>query len=280
MTTPFDPLVGDAVLSGGQGSNTLPNGQYDIYNLGALWDKTLYLGNDTHTQTGPYAGTDVLKQGQNSSQSVTSPVTSTPFDYMQEFASWSVTNPDQYAALQQQLYSAGFYGSKKPRLGVWTTGDAKAMKEAITGYLQVVNPGTPHPLTLSDYLDHASQQSQKDQSAAALAAPIPVTDPAAIRQAAQAAFQAATGKGASDAQLNAFVAQFQSAQQTAQTTATGAVSAPDLSSQAMEYAQQQDPSAYQGHQRQSFVNTLVNMFAPSGSQRPNMTPVASVGGGV
>lgn len=276
MTTPFDPLVGDAVLSGGQGSNTLPNGQYDIYDLGALWDKTLYLGNDTHTQTGPYAGTDVLKQGQNSSQSVTSPVTSTPFDYMQEFASWSVTNPDQYAALQQQLYSAGFYGSKKPRLGVWTTGDAKAMKEAITGYLQVVNPADPQPLTLTDYLDHATRQAAK--SAQATAPPIPVTDPNSIKQAAMAAFQAATGQGATDAQLNAFVAQFQASQVSAQSATSGVVTSPDLSSEAAAYAQQKDPQAYKQNQRQAFMDSLVNMFAPSGSARPNMTPVASTGG--
>jgi hypothetical protein len=280
VTTPFDPSLPISTAGlGGAPSTTptgyLPNGQYDIYNLGKIWDSTLYLGNEKRKQAGPYAGTDVVMQGRNSSQTVVSPVTSTPYEYMKDFASWSVTNPDQYQALQAQLYAAGFY-SKKPRLGVYTADDAAAMKKAITGYLGVVNPDNPNPLTLSDYLDHASasgaaQQKAEDQASAPV---IQVTDPAAIRQAAQQAFQAATGRGATKKQLDKFVAQFQSAQKSAQTAGSGStVSAPDLSSQAMQFAQQEDPQDYAQNQRQSYLNALVNLFAPSGSERPNMTPV-------
>lgn len=283
MTTPFDPTlpISTIGLEGGSpsGSTTptgyLPNGQYDIYNLGKIWNSTLYLGNESHKQAGPYAGTDVVMQGRNSSQTVTSPVTSTPYEYMKDFASWSVTSPAQYQALQAQLYAAGFY-TKKPRLGVYTADDAAAMKKAITGYLGVVNPDSPNPLTLSDYLDHASRQGEAQQKAedAASAPVIQVTDSAAIRSAAMQAFQAATGRGASKAQLDKFVAQFQAAQTSAQTAAGGStVSAPDLSSDAMQFAQQEDPQAYAQNQRQAYLNTLVNMFAPSGSERPNMTPV-------
>lgn len=278
MTTPFnpaDPLLTDGLQGGSQKTGYLPNGQYDIYNLGALWDKTLYLGNQTKKPD--YVDTSTLQGIEAVSHPSTVPVTSTPLEYLQQFASWSVTSPDQYAALQQQLYQSGFYGSSKPRLGIYSTSDAKAMKEAITGYLGVVNPANPNPLTLSDYLDHASAQGQQDQKAAP-AAPLQVTDPSQIRSAAQAAFQAATGKGATDAQLNAFVAQFQSQQTSAQTAVSGTVSSPDLSAEAMQYAQGADPQQFADHQRESYISTLVNMFAPSQSQRPNSQPVSPVGG--
>lgn len=282
----FDPSV-PAPGEAGTGSTTgyLPNGQYDIYDLGALWNKTLFLG---YTKEKPEPTTvDITSLAakaaaarEAAAPAVISPVLSTPLAYMKEFAGWSVTDPQQYAALQQQLYFAGFYGASKPKFGIWSTDDATAMKDAITGYLGVVNTDSPQPLTLNDYLDHASAQGRKNdkQEQQASAPPIQLTDPASIRAAAQAAFEAALGRTATDGELGAFVEQFQASQTTAQQQAvnenTNSFSMPDLTAEAGAYAQESNPKEFARNQRQSYVSALVNMFAPAGSTRPDQTPVA------
>ena len=100
-----------------------------------------------------------------------------------------------------------------------------------------------------------------------------LTDPAAIRAAAQTAAEQALGRGLNEKQLEHFVNQFQQTQQQVATSTSPTVSAPSLSDQAMQFVQENDPHAYAANKRQSYMNALVDMFAPSGSQRPGMTPV-------
>lgn len=112
--------------------------------------------------------------------------------------------------------------------------------------------------------------------------PVPLQDPETIRQAAQAAALDALGHGLSDAQLQKFVDQFQSAQTSAhqQEYANGSTSytAPDLTSQATAYAQQADPQGYQSNQQQAYMSALVNLLAgPGDAGRPTqgVTPKAT-----
>lgn len=197
-------------------------------------------------------------------------VLSTPEQVMAQVAAMSANNPAEFLALQKSLSAFGSISTP----GVWSPETATALQRALSSYWQLSH-GAGVGMSFTDYLLQAGAQvAAKDASGAAgKNMSTPVADPTSIRAAAQAAFQAATGKGATSEQLDHFVTQFQAAQIKAETAMSGTPSSPSLTDQAMSYAQKADPSAYHDNQRQTFTDQLVNMFAPSASQRPNMTPV-------
>lgn len=198
-----------------------------------------------------------------------SQVLSTPEQIMAQVAAMSANNPSEFLSFQKALSAFGSISTP----GVWSPETQTALQRAMSAYWQLSH-GAGVGMSFTQYLMQAGSavESQQQAGAAAKNTSTPVTDPESIRAAAQSAFQAATGKGASEAQLNHFVTQFQAAQIKAETAMSGAPSAPSLTDQAMQYAQQADPSGYKDNQHQAFTDLLVNMFAPAASQRPNMTP--------
>jgi len=198
-----------------------------------------------------------------------------------------------FERLQQELYAAGMYGSTSyndVKVGQWDTTTQTAMKTALEHYEDFIQ-GAQEPMTFNEFLKQQastdadggffSQKGKGIGSAGTGSSSVPqvnLTDPAAIRSAAQAAAQQALGQGLSEDQLNAFVQQFQAAQQSDQSSLNPTTTTPDLSSQALAFAEQQSPGEYKDHQIQGYMNTLLNMFLPSESQRANVQPVASVGG--
>lgn len=223
----------------------------------------------------------------------TNPVTSvtayrimkSPAQIMAQFAALSQNNPQEYLALQRALAS-GPWGKVNPT-GAWDASTESALGQALKMYTQL-SLGAGVGMSFSDYLIKTGQRAQQlggkgtslGDGSSSSSNIIQVTDPAQIREAAQQAAQQALGEGLSEDQLNAFVSQFQAAQGAAQLAGNGSVvSAPDLTAQAMQYVQSSNPAEYQSNQRQAFEDTLVNMFAPSASQRPNMTPVPSASEG-
>lgn len=207
-----------------------------------------------------------------------------PAQVMKQIAALSANDPNKFLAIQQALAS-GAWGTVG-LTGAFDPATEKALGVAMLQYVKL-SKGAGVGESFTDYLVSTSQRSADlaakaaaAKAAAGIAARVTqVSDPEEIRSAAQSAAQAALGQGLSDDQLSAFVAQFQAAQTTAQQAGPGATStSPDLGAEAMQFAQSSDPGAYKQNQRQVFLNALVNMAAPSGSQRPDMTPVPSAGG--
>lgn len=105
-----------------------------------------------------------------------------------------------WANVQQQLLVAGFYGQSANtdlvKLGTWTNNDANALVQAMRSYQQVAGEdGSGAPITFAEYLDQTAQQSAANQAGLGQGAGgyqglgfnVSQTDPAQIKQAAQAA---------------------------------------------------------------------------------------------
>lgn len=198
-------------------------------------------------------------------------VNSSPQQIMAQMAALSYNDPAKFLAIQTML-AQGVWGTVHVN-GSFDVDTEKALAGAMSQYLKLTH-GAGVGVSFTDYLSRASQTnvSLSTQQAPLL----PVTDPASIRAAAQSAATAALGQGLSESQLSQFVTQFQAAQTGAETQTSGTVSAPDLSSQAMQFAQSQEPGAYQANERQSYEDALVNLLSgPGATGRPSMTPVAS-----
>ena len=202
-----------------------------------------------------------------------------PVAIMKQFAAMSFNDPQKFLALQKAL-AMGPWGTVYAT-GAFDSHTESALASAMVQYVKL-SAGAGVGISFTDYLLQTGARAQQlggdGTSAGSGTATAPfqpqLTDPAEIRAAAQQAFQAAVGKGATASQLDAFVAQFQAAQKSAELAnynGKGAITMPELTSQAGAYAQQEDPKAYAKYKSQSYVDALVNMFAPSGSQRPNMS---------
>lgn len=197
-----------------------------------------------------------------------------PSEIMKQFAAMSFNDPNQFLALQRAL-ATGAWGSVNAT-GAFDSATEKALGSAMLQYVKLTQ-GAGVGVSFTDYLLQTGERAQQlNPPTGGAASVVRLDDPTAIRAAAQQAAQQALGQGLSEDQLSKFVAQFQAAQTTYQTATSGSAASPDLSGQAAAYAQQADPQAFHDNQRQSYLSALVNMFAPSGSQRPNTTPVPKV----
>jgi hypothetical protein len=251
--------------------------------LGDAYGEPVYLGSEqNNTPVTANEGQDLVPGKVDSTVANKSISTQA---YMSKVASMWASDPATYRALQAQLAQAGFYGST----GTYSPGqfgpkDISAFTDMLSKYEVAAGAtGGQLPMTVSEYLSMNAQASPEvDKNGnpvggSSTAAPPPpptyhTTDPATIRAAAEQAFQTATGKGPSKKQLHKFVKLFQNAQLSAEKQVGGNASAPDLSSDAMAYAQSADPQAYANQQANAYMNMLLNMFLPSESQRPN-TPL-------
>ena len=198
-----------------------------------------------------------------------------------DIAAKSYTDPAAFLAIQKAL-ADGNFGTVKAT-GQFDYETEKALGNALTQWYKLAH-GAGVPVDFTQYLlDSASRANALGSgSSGSSSTKLPtyrVDDPTYIRAAAQSAFEAAVGKSATKEQLNAFVKQFQQAQKTYESTQAGGTgTSPDLSTDAMAYAQQQDPQAYGRYQHASYMDALVNMFAPSGSGRPSVSPTPSATG--
>lgn len=206
-----------------------------------------------------------------------------PVDIMRQYAAMPANNLPGYLALQK-LLASGPWGTVH-ETGAWDSWTEAALGEAMKRYVQISHAahgdGAGVAMSFSEYLQKTAETAQAvGGDGTSLGSgqhqpppPIQLTDPTQIKAAAQSAFQEALGKGASSAQLDKFVKSFQSAQTSAQMVQTGTVSMPDLSSQAMAFAQGSDPHGFKENQRTSFMDQLVNLL---GGSRPNQQPTPGV----
>ena len=254
----------------------------DPYNLGTLAKEPIIVG-VTQGRTYTEPSTDPTDRGphgtyQPPGASHTYPgqptgiAHETATQYMTDFLKLYGSNRTEYDALRTALADAGYYGSESldritgRSAGQW---DVVAMRNAIKDWYTYTH-STSSPMTLPDWLRGSTQNPNTAAQPGGSQAIPRVMDPAQIRTAAQNAAQQALGKGLSEKQLQQFVQQFQAEQLSNQDDPY--TTSYKLPGEAMSFAQNADPADYRQNQAQTFANTLINMFAPTASQRPNMTP--------
>lgn len=182
----------------------------------------------------------------------------------------------RFVAIQKALAS-GPWGSVNVN-GIFDKSTQDAVINAMKDWY-LISHGGKLGISFTDYLMGSGQVAQalggggtSAGTGLASGSTKPPIDPSVIRAAAQNAAQSALGEGLSEKQLDEFVSQFQ-AQTAGQDAYTSSLHLPDI---AMGFAQKENPTAFKQNQEQSYIDTLVNMFAPYQSQRPNMTPVPSI----
>lgn len=302
MTVPIPPSAtdyqGTAAASGvitTSANAGVNGGGTDIWGLGDLYGRSVYLGTTPdHVEYNGLNGSDIngppVPAGAANAYGQTQ-------QFMQHVVDlWSAQTEERkhfpnrlttYEQLQRSLWQAGFFGQTpldSVHVGQWTSQTQDALVGALGQYEQI-SKGGKLPLTFSEFLGQNAQMGQDGgqngggSGAASTKAPFQadLADPMAIRAAAQNAAQQALGKNLSSAELEQFVSQFQAAQTSSQKTAyngSGTITQPDLTNEAMAFAQQEDPKAYHQSQRESYLSALVNLF---GGVRPSTAPVAPVG---
>lgn len=256
---PFTPDV-SGVASSTTSASYLPNGNYDIYNLKDMYDKTLFLG---YAPGNTEAGQRAVAGGYDDSKlaKVATIQSMSTEDYMREFASWSVSDPNSFAQMQFELYQAGKYGSSKPNFGVYSTDDAAAMKDAMNGYLGVVNPNSPNPLTFADYLDRASGQGKANGfggGGGSSRAPLQLTANGTLDAELTAASDQNLGRDANDAEKASFQQTYHGQEQTQY---NGGAAAGSISAEAANVTQTGAANPeYQTHMQTGYADKMLSML--------------------
>ena len=209
-----------------------------------------------------------------------------PSELMRSIATMSVSDPKAFLAIQTYL-SSGAWGTVHVN-GVFDKETESALGQAMLDWTKLTRAGDQNPNDIGiaesfkKYLQTAGTTALNlGNGSGSSQAPFQpsLTDPTQIKADAQNAAQAALGRGLSPAELNAFVDHFHQEQIQSQRAAyngVGNVTAPDLSSDAMQFVQQNNPKEYKQNQRSNFLDMLANMMAGS-SVRPETSPVPSVG---
>lgn len=303
MTAPTPPDYSgssDSVPTG-----TTPANPLDVWHLGNYYGQPIAIGT-----VQPGGASHSINNGQDLVPGKTNPISNagniryaSAQDYITQMADlWAQatagTKPEnlaamrQYVALQNSLYNAGAYGATsydKIRWGQWQ-GTEGALTKAIESFADF-SVGTSQPMTFSEWLDSHRLGGQDTGSigpggvsndasggGGGAASTISLADPNAIRETAQQAAQAALGHVLKPGQLDAFVNQFHAAQASYQTQAGGEAVSPDLTADANALVQQGDNAQeFSNHQALGYMDTFMNMFLPSGSQRGGVQPVTPVG---
>lgn len=242
-----------------------------------------------HPDTSNLAGIERASKGELGTVKSTYQILTTPEKVMAQFQGMQYNNPAKFLALQTALAQGSF--GKVNINGTFDGSTQTALKTAMLRYIQAsmgagVVPVYTDPKTgktsggFVGFLLSTAQTAQANGGAGTSFGsgglnPINLTDPAQIRQAAIQAAQDALGQSLDEKQLSAFVSKFQNAQMAAQTQIGGAVNSPDLSAEAMSFAQKSNPEAFKQNQRTSYLDALVNLL---GGNRPSQTPVPSANG--
>lgn len=276
------------------GTTTIPNAN-DIWGLGALYGEPVllgvdYPGNDNAERVGYKPGMTGMSQASDEFSKTQDMMSQLSDLYAQQGAERQKTPgaTTAYEQLQMLLYYSGAYGStaqKDVHFGQYDKATQDAMKQALNDY-EVVTNVAKTPMTFADFLNQNATMGQdgkynpKNASGSGAATQVQLSDPNQIKAAAQSAALAALGHGLTPDQLDKFVSQFQGQQSSDQLTTAPSATTPDLSAEAMTYAQSSDPVDFSNHNAQGYANALMNMLLPSSAvNRPSITPVASVTGG-
>lgn len=245
----YDPA---AAAAAGSSSSA---GPADVWGLGTKADSRILLGVNEPPLGGRKDAPAILRANEVTMTPPPGgygPQTKSALEAMQELPKLYATNRAGYIALQQRLYSAGFYGSASPQnvgIGSYNDQTVSAYRAAVLAAAQLADAG--QPVTFDELLD------QKDPAAAARGQKqiqpgfvAQYSDPQTVAAIAQQAAQTTLGRNLSTDEVKAFVAEFHTAEQkwnsnqkAAGTTAaagkdTSQTSAPSAPAAADQFVQQ------------------------------------------
>lgn len=254
----FVPNVDAATSSTTTPTGYLPNGHYDIYNLGSMYDSTMLLGPATQT----------VKFGGMASQDTTSKTTiatSSVEQYMSDFAGMSMSSPSSFANLQMQLYAGGYY-TGKPNFGSYSGDDAAAMKKAITSYLGIVNGQTGTPLDFGSFLDRSSEQGVANGNGlggSSSRAPLQETATGTLDQYSDQAGQSELGRNTTAAEQASFASKYHGEEASAYNGGSEAAGAPDA--EAKQFVDTTDQGEVQTHLQADYAERMLSMLGVQSS---------------
>lgn len=262
-------------------------GQHQVSTQRNPLESPTVIGTDqgaTPLEPGPsYGSSNAAEHDQHGSKSEAYNIYSKPWQVMAQFQAMSYNDPARFAMLQQALGSGAF--GKVNINGVFDHSTEAALGQAMLQYVKL-SMGTEAAPVYKDpktgktsggfvgyLLTSATSAYGHAQQNALAGQQVNLTDPESIKQAALQAAQQALGQSISGDQLNKFVQSFQAAQTSAQTQIGGSVTQPDISADAMAFAQKSNPDEFKANQRMSYLDQLVNLL---GGNRPNQSPTPGV----
>lgn len=263
----FQPVI--PTIQPSASSHYLPSdartspGEYDWYNVGDMYNATIFLGSDVdpgNDSKDPAERRQLKESGVLSGPTTTNTIAD-PVKLQQDFASYYVNNPQLYAAMQQQLYAAHFYGSGKPANGLYGDDDVTALNSAVRQYLRLVNPATPNALTLSEFLDRAASQGSVDGiggGGGPARAPLQLTSVDTLNEAANNQAQNELGRNADTGEQAGFVSKYHGKEQAAY---NGATEQPgDVSTEAKSFVDSTANPEMQTHLQAGYASKILSML--------------------
>lgn len=209
--------------------------------------------------------------------------TTTADDYLHLLAKLSQTNPDQYMAIQQGLYAAGFYGDKSAKdvgFGRWNAATKDALigtDGALKNFLELYSSGSMPGMTFNEWLSKQSQLAAADPNspgngggAGGAGQVINLSDPNSISASANNSSDQLLGRGFNQDETNSIVSQVHDSEAASQTAAGGStVTSTDPTAAARNFVIQNNLPEYAAHQAEGYMNVFANMFLSGQSGRAN-----------
>jgi len=187
-----------------------------------------------------------------------------------QMAALAASNPAAFFALQKQLFFSGFYGSKMPRFGFYTSDDIDAMNNALGSYQALTASGVP--VRWQDYLDRGMMMGLKNGwgsgggfGGGGGRAPLVIsyTDPAELHTALQNAAQAALVRNLNSAELDTFVKAFHGKEAAAQRGAyngNSSVTNPEVTGEAAQQLDTQHSAEEQQRSKAMYLDAIQSLL--------------------
>lgn len=270
----------------------LPSWVYDYEKQVAkpiYWTENPEGGNGTNTDIAPQFNNRAFRKANGLPEEMDKPqsfdTNVSAEELMKQFAAM---DPSQLQPLQG-LLANGPWGASKNYVasGVFDQNTEQMLSNAIVQYLKV-SRGAGKAISFMQFLTDGATSNVANGggvngsggTGGGAGQVINLTDPAQIRSAAQQAAQEALGHVFTNSELDSFVNSFQAQQTAAQQVSGGQDSTmPDLTAEAMQEAQTgANAQEFSNHQALGYMDTFLNMFLPSGSNRGGVNPVTPVTG--
>lgn len=214
------------------------------------------------------------------------PVHSDAESLMKQFAAMAYNDPSKFVALQTALAQGPWVSGLKVT-GAFDPDTEKALAAAMGQYLKT-SEGANVPVTFKDFILQSAQTNQTLNptngagGTGGTSSRPELTDPDTLVMYAQKAAQAALGRSLSSDEVNSFVNEFHSQQQSSFNNALQGngpvVDKNDPRASAIGFVTSQHQQEFSQHQTQGYTDAFLNMFLGGTSAAPNVNVDSSAVG--
>lgn len=196
----------------------------------------------------------------------------TPTQYIQKFATSSMSNRSDFEQSQAMLKAAGYYNSNGYVKGVYGSEDRTAMANAMNDYLGLVNQNSGVHMTFQQYLQMRSSAIKSQGGfggggGGRLPLTISYTDPAALKDALNTGAQSALGRNLTDSEMGNFISGFHSKEAAAQRRAYaggGSATMPNATGQATQFIDQNFAKEEAQRESSTYLDALASVLGVKG----------------